>query len=985
MHGKNIAYVQVSLSNDCADAYEPEKYGKKIVIEKKLIRDGSGGYKVMNERGEEVGRSFKNDILPILQHYNIQPENPCVVLTQDHCRTFIQSSSDKSLYHFFLKAAQLEDILERLISSHADIENMNQQMGLAVGVLENKERAKKEAFQSLQQAQELEELEEKRKETLRQLVWVQINRQEKLLVAAHEEEKEAISAREELLKQVSLCEIELEEKKKMSQEIQAQVDEVGKQIADYHQQVEAVRQRANDQKKKERDAKTKVEETKRILETTERRVKQAKKDIEEAQAKLGKDQQRNRQQREKQIVDLKEEIKNEQDRAKNIDDEIKSIMDQQLEKEQQILQLRQLLKSIEQQKRANYEERQQLLQSQQDRMFRYNKFAGEVWKGIRSSRFQVEPVGPIGAKITFNDRLIDINSWSTALYIVLGRSMANWLVDNRFDQELLRKIQLNVGDNRDTWVTQRVSEVHPRAYEVALSNERNAANGAKSVLTIMHSDSPWALQALVDQRSIENILLIGSGRQNRTDVEIAKTITQQNQHITIMMKDGYSVQSRNGSSKLTNPDLPGNNNYSSFFTNDVKNEIKRLENENQNIENKYQNISQELEPLQQNQIILQNKKKQLELQQSIVRKKLRDLQNEITQLKEKNEEDAVEISLLDQELEEANVQKEKALNLVKTAENELENLVSNREIIQLEMNSVHEDNNSRVKNHIEAKKKAEQIAKEIQIETQKKRKLADETKEAINLIEKKRQKIENCENELKEEKMIAEKLEKDLGPLIESTLSRQALEQRLKHFTDAIAQSEKKHDNRSFLQIKINYQRAESEYKDFKKQFDNVQKNHSTLKRMMDERRDRWVQMRDQQTSVTKTQFKRMLSKRGFTGNLDIDHTQQKLHMNVSVSSADKGDSSTKVLSGGERSYSTLCFLSALWHAMDCPFRILDEFDVFMDPVVRHVALDQLIKFCLKDTCRQFIFITPLDLSKIPTDNPDISVIMLKPPHRPVE
>ncbi len=55
-----------------------------------------------------------------------------------------------------------------------------------------------------------------------------------------------------------------------------------------------------------------------------------------------------------------------------------------------------------------------------------------------------------------------------------------------------------------------------------------------------------------------------------------------------------------------------------------------------------------------------------------------------------------------------------------------------------------------------------------------------------------------------------------------------------------------------------------------------------------------------------------------------------------------------RTLSGGEKSYSTVSLILALWEVMSPPFRFLDEFDVFMDAVNRRLALEQIKDYALR-------------------------------------
>lgn len=65
---------------------------------------------------------------------------------------------------------------------------------------------------------------------------------------------------------------------------------------------------------------------------------------------------------------------------------------------------------------------------------------------------------------------------------------------------------------------------------------------------------------------------------------------------------------------------------------------------------------------------------------------------------------------------------------------------------------------------------------------------------------------------------------------------------------------------------------------------------------------------------------------------MDIDNVRGVLDIACTgrESSAKRHAATTSSLSGGERSYSTVAFIMALWECVELPFCFMDEFDVFM-------------------------------------------------------
>ena len=99
---------------------------------------------------------------------------------------------------------------------------------------------------------------------------------------------------------------------------------------------------------------------------------------------------------------------------------------------------------------------------------------------------------------------------------------------------------------------------------------------------------------------------------------------------------------------------------------------------------------------------------------------------------------------------------------------------------------------------------------------------------------------------------------------------------------------------------------------------------------------------------------------------------------------SDVGGGDVRQLSGGERSFTTLCLLLALGHVVDSPFRVMDEYDVFLDEMSRKITLDQITEYALdvKQSSKQFIIITPNNLKDVRTSQRCKIIAMQNPERR---
>ncbi|KAH9094769.1 hypothetical protein Ae201684P_010009 [Aphanomyces euteiches] len=168
-----------------------------------------------------------------------------------------------------------------------------------------------------------------------------------------------------------------------------------------------------------------------------------------------------------------------------------------------------------------------------------------------------------------------------------------------------------------------------------------------------------------------------------------------------------------------------------------------------------------------------------------------------------------------------------------------------------------------------------------------------------------------------------------------------------------------KFDHMDLDELELDVEEKGKKYEHKAAQFEKFSRNVDRIAAMLSERKMKWEALRKEIAHRTSMGFNKYMIKRNFAGRLKFDHTNQRLDISVN---------DMKQLSGGERSYTQVALLMALGECIECPFRVMDEFDVFMDSINRTQTLKLLIDTAKEEATKQFIFVTPNDLSSIKED-----------------
>ncbi|KFR12974.1 Structural maintenance of chromosomes protein 6, partial [Opisthocomus hoazin] len=959
--GETSADISITLRNQGRDAFKPEVYGSSIIVNQHINLDGSRSYRLKSKSGTLVS-SKKEELVGILDHFNIQVDNPVSVLTQEMSKHFLQSKNEGDKYKFFMKATQLEQMKEDYSSVMKTKDNtciqieqgVERLQELKVLYCEKKERYKSIGFVN-DMRNHLEDLKHK-------MAWAVVGEMEKEIQPIKEGIRAEEGNTEKFVQKLEECRVKVNEAEEKYKAIQDKLITVSEEAQALHPQCISLKADVQARRKAVNEAEVLYNRFKTELKRLGKDDEQLHKRIEELKSSANQVSEPEKLEKQRKVAHLREQLKAFHDEEIMIGQQVDQFQQAVYKCKEEHARLRREDCDAKQAVDAKQKQLRELKDSKTNTLKRFGPhipaFLEVVETAYRQGRFKHKPIGPLGAFIHPKDAELTL-----AVEACLKSFVQAFCCDNHSDERTLQLLMAKYYPHgfRPQII---VNKFQNKVYDVRHRGVHHLE--FPSVLTALEIDHPVVANCLIDVRGIETILLIKSSRKAREVMQFNQPPKNCREAFTA---EGDQVfERRYYSSDYLRP---------KFLSKDVEAEISHLEKEIENKKTQMAASQQRLysieNEIRQNEDHLHgHRRHQKELQI-----KIRTTNAEIADLENMEEHQSVDIRTLEDEAEE---NKSKMESVKKDMQQQSIKMEELKNILQV------------------AEKKLEEMKEKIHQVEEIAGPIKDELNQADSEVENSKRRLQHYEEKQKEhlacvkrhkellaakEKQLDEKIAQArqiYSERIEVSRTVKSLDAEMNRLRERINSENDRHGNRE--EIVQQFHDAKERYEDANSKVKNLKKFIRLLEEIMTQRFKIYRQFLRLLSLRCKLYFDHLLRLRACSGKILFDHKNETLSITVQTREEDKAAlNDVRSLSGGERSFSTVCFVLSLWSITESPFRCLDEFDVYMDMVNRRIAMDMILKVADSQQHRQFILLTPQSMSSLPTSS-RIRILRMQDPER---
>ncbi|KAI0424932.1 hypothetical protein F5Y09DRAFT_322938 [Xylaria sp. FL1042] len=968
--GTEHASLVVRLKNQGEDAYKPDLYGDSIVCERWFTKTGSSGFKVKSAAGRIISTK-KAEVDDIVEWYCLQVDNPLNVLSQDNARQFLNAATPAMKYSYFVKGTQLEqldDDYKTLTQYLEDQENKLTELEENLAYLKDKFE---KAVKLRDAASKSNDMRHRAHVYKDQLAWAQVQEQEEILklkedaiVAAQQEiahTEQIIAEKARVLESIDNKIKQTEESLETANQEDVQADDVVREVKD---RFEAAKQAIVALRAQEREMRGSLDNWSKTVKKYEQSIRDEEQRLENMNGGIVTEKQKELDKARQSETRIKEVIAEHKAGLKPLEKEEQEAVSKAKEPTSSLTQKRTEVQTAESSLRT-------LNQARKDPLDAFDQRFRQLLKLIENDHsFAQKPIGPLGTYV----QLIK-TQWMPILDKYLGSSLSGFIVENKPDQVRLMAHMDKL----------RIQGCPVFIGKASLNNLREPDSKFDTVLRVLKFDDKRVRDHMIINHQIEQTLLI----ENRAEAES-------------VMFDGlpensgaclaFQEKKKGHGTRITN--IRGNLNTSPITTNlgnkprmktdqdsqvqYYKDLITQLQAEYRELEASKRTAEQAVQRARQ--AINQHHRRSQDLSHEFANARvvIENIEAELDRFEGIDDR----LQGLKNDLQEAQEKKDHYGNQYAEVAIKQREMNSDIEKLKEELNNaklVSRDHKAHV---VKAKDKVDRL-KETRHLALSEKNMAHENHEVAKVAKTQAEASRDRQAGYVEDYI---KHASDVAPTrvhIPEGETYQSIEHKYESIREQISKL-RQQMGASEEQINTRATQATQEYRDAKEGVKNIRMTSDSLKKALMDRLAKYREFQRHVSAQARCNFGYLLSERGFRGQLLLDHRARKLEVIVEPDKTRENGRgrNTKTLSGGEKSFSSICLLLAIWDAMGSPLRCLDEFDVFMDNVNRAISTNMLIGAARRSVGKQFILITPNAIEGRAKLDKDVKIIRLTDPRQ---